>query len=99
MRLTLATVLVARALLSPQQPRPWGRDIARRAGVESGSVHPILERMEHLAWVTAHHDGSRRYYQVTETGRRELEELVARARRDARFTHLFPKTKRRPRES
>lgn len=91
MRLTLATVLVARALLSMQRERQWGRDIARRAGVESGSTHPILQRMVDARWLTAQREGLHRYYQVTEDGRHELEELVARARGDARFTSLFPR--------
>lgn len=91
MRLTLATVSVARALLSQQQTRQWGRDIARRAGSESGTVHPILQRMVEAEWLEAWPEGSRRYYQVTKRGRAELEALLARARGDARFTSLFPR--------
>jgi DNA-binding PadR family transcriptional regulator len=92
-RLTVATVAVANALLSPQEPRPWLRDISRRTGLKSGTVHPILDRMLDKGWVTARREktkeGSRRYYQVTELGSDELGKLVARAQQDPRFTHLF----------
>lgn len=94
MRLTLATVQVARALLSASESPQWGRDIGRRAAVKSGVVHPILERMITAGWLTAQRveskEGSRRYYQITEAGRHELEGLLARAKDDPRFTHLFP---------
>jgi DNA-binding PadR family transcriptional regulator len=88
-RLTLATVQVARALLSPDEPRQWLRDVSRRAQVESGVAHPILQRMLAAKWLASRPEGHYVYYQVTELGRDELRELVARARKDPRFTHLF----------
>jgi DNA-binding PadR family transcriptional regulator len=88
-RLTLATVQVARALLSPAEPRQWLRDISRRAEVESGVAHPILQRMLAAEWVASWPEGHYVYYQVTKNGRREMEELLERAREDPRFKHLF----------
>lgn len=89
MRLTQATVQVARALLSPAEPRQWLRDISRRAEVESGVAHPILQRMLAEGWLEAWREDSRRYYQVTPAGRRELEGMLERAREDTRFKRLF----------
>jgi len=88
-RLTLATVQVARALLSPAEPRQWLRDISRRAEVESGVAHPILQRMLGEGWLEAWREDGRRYYQVTPVGRTELEGLMVRAHEDPRFKHLF----------
>lgn len=91
--MTFATVAVAKALLSPDEDRQWLHDISRRTGLKTGSVHPILERMLEAGWVSARKEktkeGSRRYYQVTELGRGELKEFVARAQGDPRFTSLF----------
>jgi DNA-binding PadR family transcriptional regulator len=90
-RLTFASVSVAKALLSPSEPQLWARDIGRRTGLKSGTVQPILERMLEAKWVKAPPaiTGKPRYYQVTELGRRELEEFLVRAEEDPRFTVLF----------
>ncbi|SNY38335.1 PadR family transcriptional regulator [Paractinoplanes atraurantiacus] len=74
-RLTPQTVAVIRALLEdPAKPR-WGRDIAAETGLKSGTLHPILARLEHAGWVEStwedpadHEDKGRprrRYYRFT----------------------------------
>lgn len=91
MRLTSATVQVSRALLSPTEPVQWLHDISLRAGYPTGVVYPILKRMRDEGWLTDQliPDG-RRLYQITDDGRRELADLLERAKRDPRFSRLFP---------
>ncbi|MEU7980266.1 MarR family transcriptional regulator [Micromonospora sp. NPDC049081] len=93
-RLTPQTVAVIRALLAtPADPR-WGRDIARETGLKSGTLHPILARLEQAGWVESHwedpaeHEDQgrprRRYYQFApggvETARLALADTSTRAR-------------------
>jgi len=77
-RLTEQTVAVLRAMLAaPTTPR-WGRDIANETGLKSGTLHPILARLEQAGWVVSawedpaeHEDAGRprrRYYQFAPGG-------------------------------
>ncbi|WBB79039.1 helix-turn-helix transcriptional regulator [Micromonospora sp. WMMD882] len=88
-RLTPQTVEVLRLLLTaPAVPR-YGRDIARETKLKTGTLHPILARLELAGWVasfwedpTEHEDQGRprrRYYRLTGDGAR-----VARAAVTAR---------------
>lgn len=73
-RLTPQTVAVIRTLLqTPAIPR-WGRDIAKETGLKSGTLHPILARLEQAGWVESHWEEPdaveqgrprRRYYRFT----------------------------------
>ena len=75
--MTLATLAVLRVLLDdPTRPR-YGFDIARDAGLATGSLYPILARLEQLGWVSSYWEdqGSgdegrprRRYYTLTGEG-------------------------------
>lgn len=76
-RLTPQAVAVIRALLqTPTTPR-WGRDIGRETGLKSGSLYPILARLEQAGWVESHWEEAdvvergrprRRYHQLTPGG-------------------------------
>ena len=77
-RLTPQTVEVLRALLSqPATPR-WGRDIGQEVGLKSGTLHPILARLERAGVVESfwelpdEHENQgrprRRYYRFTAGG-------------------------------
>jgi PadR family transcriptional regulator PadR len=81
-RLTVQTVEVLRVLLSsPTTPR-YGRDIARATGLKTGTLHPILARLELAGWVDsfwedpAEHEEQgrprRRYYRLTTDGAKAL---------------------------
>jgi PadR family transcriptional regulator PadR len=77
LRMTLATQAVLRVLLDdPATPR-YGFDIARDAGLATGSLYPILARLEHASWVTSSWEDQasvsegrprRRYYSLTGEG-------------------------------
>lgn len=71
-RLTAATVDVLKVLVTAEGP-VWGLQIVKTTGRPSGSVYPILDRLESLGWVasTWENDASRqgarrRYYRLQE---------------------------------
>jgi PadR family transcriptional regulator, regulatory protein PadR len=77
-RLTPQTVEVLRALLArPATPR-WGRDIGLEVGLKSGTLHPILARLERAGVLESfweepeRHESQgrprRRYYRFTTGG-------------------------------
>lgn len=95
MRTTHALVQVALVLMSAPDDRHWGYETARKAGVRSGVLYPMLTRMLDEGWVA---DGwedpataqgkrrpPRRYYELTEAGQRELGAILQAAKSDSRF--------------
>lgn len=78
--------------------RHWGYELMRIAGVRSGVLYPILQRMLADGWLS---DGwedpdeidgprpARRYYRLTEKGCRELGAVISHAETDARFAPLI----------
>jgi PadR family transcriptional regulator len=97
MRKTYALVQVAIVLMTDPTARRWGYELGKRAGVRSGVLYPMLTRMLDEGWLT---DGwedpagitrkrpPRRYYELTELGKRSLGALLADAGTDARFANL-----------
>jgi PadR family transcriptional regulator, regulatory protein PadR len=77
LRMTLATQAVLKVLLDePAKPR-YGFDIARDAGLATGSLYPILARLEQIGWVSSSWEQQddtsqgrprRRYYTLTGQG-------------------------------
>jgi len=96
----LERVLTA-LLADPAAPR-YGYDLMKAARLPSGTLYPLLARLEHQklvasAWETPQHDGQRprKYYQLTAEGirvaRLELAQASARRRRaPARPGHPAP---------
>jgi PadR family transcriptional regulator len=87
---------VAVAIMSDPAGKHWGYELTRNSGVRSGVLYPILARMLDEGWLT---DGweepgttggrpPRRYYELTEDGKRELGALLTHARTDARFRDM-----------
>jgi len=75
--MTLATMAVLRVLLDDPTAHRYGFDLARDAGIATGSLYPILARLEQAGWVDSYwedqqpgHEGRprRRYYVLTESG-------------------------------
>jgi PadR family transcriptional regulator, regulatory protein PadR len=88
-RLTSQTVRVIRVLLaSPSEPL-WGRRIAEQAGLKTGTLHPILARLEKAGWVESfweepaeHEDQGRprrRYYRFSQDGAQTARLALAEA--------------------
>jgi DNA-binding PadR family transcriptional regulator len=95
MRLTRPTLEVIKVLLAstPESPA-WGLKICEEADLGSGTVYPILDRLEQNGWIVSFkesepHPGRppRRYYELTGAGRAQaVETLAARqARRNRRW--------------
>jgi PadR family transcriptional regulator PadR len=97
MRRTHAQLQVAIGLLEDPNGRHWGYDLSRRAGVRSGVLYPILHRMLAEGWLedgwddtnANRHRPPRRYYELTDLGRKELGGIVEAARTDVRFMPLL----------
>ncbi|MFI6824729.1 PadR family transcriptional regulator [Micromonospora sp. NPDC050187] len=105
-RLTPQTVEVLRLLLAaPDRPR-YGRDIARQTKLKTGTLHPILARLELAGWVEsfwedpAAHEAQgrprRRYYRLTADGVRVAGTAVANPSDDTRATAVPPTLRPHP---
>jgi hypothetical protein len=52
-RMTLQTLLVLQAMLSDPTARHYGLELSRVAGFATGTVYPILARLEKADWVSS----------------------------------------------
>lgn len=86
--MTLPTQLVLGALLTEPTREMYGLQICTEAGLPSGTIHPILGRLERLGWlesrwedIDSHKEGRprRRYYQLTKEGAEDARIALARA--------------------
>jgi len=73
----MATLKVLGVLLSDPIGEHYGLEIAKRAGLASGSLYPILARLEEAGWITGAWEQidpvaagrrPRRYYTLTANG-------------------------------
>jgi DNA-binding PadR family transcriptional regulator len=89
-RVTLPLQLVLHVLLEDWEQERYGLEIGAAAGLASGTVHPLLARLERFGWVTSRWEDidpaaagrpARRYYRLTPTGAAEAREALARAYR------------------
>jgi PadR family transcriptional regulator PadR len=88
-RMTLTTQLVLRALLADPAREMYGLQICAGAGLPSGTIHPILARLEHrYGWLTSRWEDikpedegrpRRRYYRLTEDGAERARIALAQA--------------------
>jgi PadR family transcriptional regulator PadR len=87
--MTLPTQLVLRALLEQPTRELYGLELCALAGLASGTIHPILARLEGIGWlesrwetdVDPHQAGRprRRYYRLTPDGAARARNALARA--------------------
>lgn len=92
-KLPVGTIMVLHALARGHR---YGFDVLEQTGLTSGTVYPALERLERLGlakskWEdaeVAHEDKRppRRYFEITEDGKRELIEALGRYRALAPLT-------------
>jgi DNA-binding PadR family transcriptional regulator len=86
-RLTPQTIAVLRVLLATASTPRYGLDIAREAGLATGTVHPILARLEQAGWVEKFWEEPvedagrprRRYYRFTAGGAEQARIALAAA--------------------
>ncbi len=76
-RMTLSTQAVLRALIDDPEREKYGLEMSAATGLASGTLHPILARLEKIGWVEsswedidASKEGRprRRYYRITSDG-------------------------------
>ncbi|MFI1994793.1 PadR family transcriptional regulator [Actinoplanes sp. NPDC020271] len=95
LRMTTPRLLALRVLLDDPERERYGLDLAVEAGLEPGTVYPILVAFETVGWLASreedidvHREGRprRRYYRLTAAGVTAARAAVAAAqnRRRAR---------------
>ena len=94
LRMTLQTQLVLRALLEEPARQRYGLELCELAGLPSGTIYPILARLEQVGWVDsawedpAVHEKAgrprRRFYRITQDGAIQARDTLARAYRSRR---------------
>lgn len=90
-RMTLQTQLVLRALLEDPAKQRYGLELCELVGLPSGTIYPILARLEQVGWVhstwedpVVHVEAGRprrRFYQITEDGAEQARSALARTYR------------------
>jgi PadR family transcriptional regulator, regulatory protein PadR len=100
-RMTLPTQLVLRAMLEEPTREMYGLQIGQAAGLASGTIHPILARLERLDWVESRWEETdpqqqgrprRRYYRLTPDGAEQARMALAQARSQvAKIVALHPR--------
>jgi PadR family transcriptional regulator, regulatory protein PadR len=87
-RMTQATLAVLRAFSENPTREMYGLEICAGAGLPTGTVHPILARLEAAGWlqssweqVDPHEQGRprRRYYTLTPRGAQRAHNALSRA--------------------
>jgi DNA-binding PadR family transcriptional regulator len=98
-RMTIPTQLVLEALLSEPQRELYGMEIGELATLRSGTVHPILARLEGVGWLTSRWEDvdpqaegrpARRYYRLTADGVQAARAALLRVHRPAALRRLRP---------
>src|SRR5688572_22550592 len=88
-RMTLSTQLLLRAMLEHPDRATYGLELCNAAGLASGTIHPILARLEGLGWVTSEWEDvdpnevgrpRRRYYRLSPDGIEKARDALDRAR-------------------
>jgi DNA-binding PadR family transcriptional regulator len=99
--MTIPTQLVLQALLEEPTREMYGVQIGDAAGLPSGTVHPILARLEGVRWLQSRWEDidtrlegrpARRYYRLTATGTESARAALATAYRPARAPRFRPAT-------
>jgi DNA-binding PadR family transcriptional regulator len=99
LRMTIPTQRVLAALLEDPQRELYGIEIGTLAELRSGTVHPILARLEGVGWLTSRWEDidpqtegrpARRYYQLTADGVQAARAALARAYRPSPVRQLRP---------
>lgn len=97
--MTIPTQRVLEALLADPERELYGLEIGEAAGLRSGTVHPILARLEGYGWLSSRWEDidasaegrpARRYYALTADGVQAARTALARAHRMLPVRRLRP---------
>ncbi|GAA1380843.1 PadR family transcriptional regulator [Catellatospora chokoriensis] len=92
-RMTLQTQLVLKAFTSDPTQQRYGLEICDLVGLASGTVYPILARLEQAGWLeSGWEDGAsvtdgrprRRFYSLSADGAEQARDALARSHRSGR---------------
>ncbi|WP_246149294.1 PadR family transcriptional regulator [Nonomuraea turkmeniaca] len=93
-RMTMPTQAVLRAFLHDPGREHYGLGLCELAGMPSGTLYPILARLEQIGWVESRWEDPethvtegrprRRYYRITADGAAQARNAIARAYRSRR---------------
>lgn len=98
-RITLQTLQVLRALLDDPGGEHYGLEISRNAGLPTGSIYPILARLEAAGWAISEWEDvdestegrrRRRYYRLSSDGVEFARRQVVEAQRSLASTPGHP---------
>ena len=100
-RMTISTQLVLRALLADPAQEKYGLQLCGEAGLPSGTIHPILARLEReFGWLTSRWEETdpaqegrprRRFYRLTEDGAERSRIALAQATTSTAALRLTPR--------
>ncbi|GLW94082.1 PadR family transcriptional regulator [Actinokineospora globicatena] len=100
-RMTLPTQLVLRTLMTDPTREYYGLEICAEAGLPSGTIHPILARLERVGWLRSRWEEvdpvregrpRRRYYSIDPASVAPVRAALHRADRSATaLAHLRPR--------
>jgi len=99
-RMTIPTRLVLRAMLAEPTREMCGLQICTAAGLRSGTIHPILARLEGLGWLESRWEAAvpteegrprRRYYELTRDGAERARIALAQATTSTSTLDLNPR--------
>jgi PadR family transcriptional regulator PadR len=86
--MTLQELLVVRAMLAEPAREMYGLEIRKAIGLPSGTLHPILARLERRGWLESHWEDikpteegrpRRRYYHLSPYGAEHAPAALAKA--------------------
>jgi len=102
--MTPQTVAVLSVMIAEPDQAHYGLAIARATGLKTGTLHPILARLQETGWTTSawedpgdHEDQGRprrRYHRLTKDGEVAARRAIAAANASSARTSLQPRTAR-----
>lgn len=84
-RMTLPTQLVLKVFLDDFRREQYGLEVAKQAGLPSGTIYPLLARLEAAGWLESGWENidesregrrRRRYYRLTGLGARKARRVL-----------------------
>lgn len=102
LRMTPQTVAVLSVMVEEPDQAHYGLAIARATGLKTGTLHPILARLQESGWTTSawedpedHEEQGRprrRYHRLTKDGELAARRAIAAANASGARTALHPRT-------
>lgn len=97
--MTIPTQLVLERFLADPTAEVYGLELGQGVGLPSGTIHPILARLEAVGWVSSRWEDvdprqqgrpARRYYRLTGDGALAARAALAQAYRPSRLPGTIP---------